>query len=152
MSFRNILTSKGLLDNEDLWVVQTLFCSTLLTNDKLTDWIVLWMHVCLVYCLPAVFCPCLYLSLLSCARTICCECISVRCLGAFKLSEMSASLMRDSSSSTLSTLTPSSTCPSLVEGHYDIRYVTTVCPSDGLSGWICSTVPEEARNVYISRA
>uniref|UniRef100_A0A671WCH4 plus-end-directed kinesin ATPase n=1 Tax=Sparus aurata TaxID=8175 RepID=A0A671WCH4_SPAAU len=39
-----------------------------------------------------------------------------------KLSEMSASLMRDSSSS-LSTLTPSSTCPSLVEGHYDIRYV-----------------------------
>uniref|UniRef100_A0A8C4E828 plus-end-directed kinesin ATPase n=1 Tax=Dicentrarchus labrax TaxID=13489 RepID=A0A8C4E828_DICLA len=42
-----------------------------------------------------------------------------------KLSEMSASLMRDSSSSGLSTLTPSSTCPSLVEGHYDIRYVTT---------------------------
>ncbi|XP_025755840.1 kinesin-like protein KIF1A isoform X4 [Oreochromis niloticus] len=37
-----------------------------------------------------------------------------------KLSEMSASLMRESSSSTLSTLTPSSTCPSLVEGHYDI--------------------------------
>uniref|UniRef100_A0A8C9WZV8 plus-end-directed kinesin ATPase n=1 Tax=Sander lucioperca TaxID=283035 RepID=A0A8C9WZV8_SANLU len=39
-----------------------------------------------------------------------------------KLSEMSASLMRDSSSSGLSTLTPSSTCPSLVEGNYDIRY------------------------------
>ncbi|XP_034559757.1 kinesin-like protein KIF1A isoform X1 [Notolabrus celidotus] len=39
-----------------------------------------------------------------------------------KLSEMSASLMRDSSSSGLSTLTPSSTCPSLVEGHYDIRH------------------------------
>uniref|UniRef100_A0A8D0CQ77 plus-end-directed kinesin ATPase n=1 Tax=Sander lucioperca TaxID=283035 RepID=A0A8D0CQ77_SANLU len=44
-----------------------------------------------------------------------------------KLSEMSASLMRDSSSSGLSTLTPSSTCPSLVEGNYDIRYVTTCC-------------------------
>lgn len=29
------------------------------------------------------------------------------------------------SSSSLSTLTPSSTCPSLVEGHYDIRYVIT---------------------------
>ncbi|XP_034559758.1 kinesin-like protein KIF1A isoform X2 [Notolabrus celidotus] len=39
-----------------------------------------------------------------------------------QLSEMSASLMRDSSSSGLSTLTPSSTCPSLVEGHYDIRH------------------------------
>uniref|UniRef100_A0A8C7UKL9 plus-end-directed kinesin ATPase n=1 Tax=Oncorhynchus mykiss TaxID=8022 RepID=A0A8C7UKL9_ONCMY len=37
------------------------------------------------------------------------------------LSEMSASLMSPSSSG-LSTLTPSSTCPSLVEGHYDIRY------------------------------
>ncbi|XP_062872912.1 kinesin-like protein KIF1A isoform X1 [Trichomycterus rosablanca] len=35
-----------------------------------------------------------------------------------KLSEMSASLLRDSSSSALSTLTPSSTCPSLVDGHY----------------------------------
>uniref|UniRef100_A0A8C2DW22 plus-end-directed kinesin ATPase n=1 Tax=Cyprinus carpio TaxID=7962 RepID=A0A8C2DW22_CYPCA len=34
------------------------------------------------------------------------------------LSEMSASLLRDSSSSLLSTLTPSSTCPSLVDGHY----------------------------------
>uniref|UniRef100_A0A8C8J274 plus-end-directed kinesin ATPase n=1 Tax=Oncorhynchus tshawytscha TaxID=74940 RepID=A0A8C8J274_ONCTS len=39
------------------------------------------------------------------------------------LSEMSASLMSPSSSG-LSTLTPSSTCPSLVEGHYDIRYVS----------------------------
>ncbi|XP_056149262.1 kinesin-like protein KIF1A [Lampris incognitus] len=38
-----------------------------------------------------------------------------------KLSEMSASLRRDSSSSGLNTLTPSSTCPSLVEGHYDFR-------------------------------
>uniref|UniRef100_A0A8C7HZW3 plus-end-directed kinesin ATPase n=1 Tax=Oncorhynchus kisutch TaxID=8019 RepID=A0A8C7HZW3_ONCKI len=45
------------------------------------------------------------------------------CLATFLLSEMSASLMSPSSSS-LSTLTPSSTCPSLVEGHYDIRYVT----------------------------
>uniref|UniRef100_A0A8C2GHR9 plus-end-directed kinesin ATPase n=1 Tax=Cyprinus carpio TaxID=7962 RepID=A0A8C2GHR9_CYPCA len=32
---------------------------------------------------------------------------------------MSASLLRDRSSSPLSTLTPSSTCPSLVDGHYD---------------------------------
>uniref|UniRef100_A0A8C1ZTQ3 plus-end-directed kinesin ATPase n=1 Tax=Cyprinus carpio TaxID=7962 RepID=A0A8C1ZTQ3_CYPCA len=38
---------------------------------------------------------------------------------AAKLSEMSASLLRDRSSSPLSTLTPSSTCPSLVDGHYD---------------------------------
>uniref|UniRef100_A0A8C7P390 plus-end-directed kinesin ATPase n=1 Tax=Oncorhynchus mykiss TaxID=8022 RepID=A0A8C7P390_ONCMY len=45
------------------------------------------------------------------------------CLATFLLSEMSASLMSPSSSS-LSTLTPSSTCPSLVEGNYDIRYVT----------------------------
>uniref|UniRef100_A0A8C1FYN4 plus-end-directed kinesin ATPase n=1 Tax=Cyprinus carpio carpio TaxID=630221 RepID=A0A8C1FYN4_CYPCA len=35
-----------------------------------------------------------------------------------QLSEMSASLLRDGSSSLLSTLTPSSTCPSLVDGHY----------------------------------
>ncbi|XP_056912022.1 kinesin-like protein KIF1A isoform X4 [Takifugu flavidus] len=47
-----------------------------------------------------------------------------------KLSEMSASLMRDSSSSTLSTLTPSSTCPSLVEGHFDIRLTE---PTSGAS-------------------
>ncbi|XP_067108438.1 kinesin-like protein KIF1A isoform X2 [Osmerus mordax] len=47
-----------------------------------------------------------------------------------KLSEMSASLMRESSSSGLSTLTPSSTCPSLVEGHYDIRHTE---PSSGAS-------------------
>uniref|UniRef100_A0A6Q2XB01 plus-end-directed kinesin ATPase n=1 Tax=Esox lucius TaxID=8010 RepID=A0A6Q2XB01_ESOLU len=40
--------------------------------------------------------------------------------GTGPLSEMSASLMSPSSSG-LSTLTPSSTCPSLVEGHYDIR-------------------------------
>ncbi|XP_078791286.1 kinesin-like protein KIF1A isoform X16 [Oryzias latipes] len=38
-----------------------------------------------------------------------------------QLSEMSASLMRESSSSGLSTLTPSSTCPSLIDGHYDMR-------------------------------
>ncbi|KAI4809416.1 hypothetical protein KUCAC02_018299 [Chaenocephalus aceratus] len=47
-----------------------------------------------------------------------------------KLSEMSASLMRDSCSSGLSTLTPSSTCPSLVEGNYDIRHTD---PSSGAS-------------------
>ncbi|GAA6234487.1 kinesin-like protein KIF1A isoform X1 [Lates japonicus] len=47
-----------------------------------------------------------------------------------QLSEMSASLMRESSSSGLSTLTPSSTCPSLVEGHYDIRHTE---PSSGAS-------------------
>uniref|UniRef100_A0A8C1FZH1 plus-end-directed kinesin ATPase n=1 Tax=Cyprinus carpio carpio TaxID=630221 RepID=A0A8C1FZH1_CYPCA len=40
-------------------------------------------------------------------------------LSESKLSEMSASLLRDRSSSPLSTLTPSSTCPSLVDGHYD---------------------------------
>ncbi|XP_059358034.1 kinesin-like protein KIF1A isoform X6 [Carassius carassius] len=39
-------------------------------------------------------------------------------LSESKLSEMSASLLRESSSSPLSTLTPSSTCPSLVDGHY----------------------------------
>lgn len=58
-------------------------------------------------------------------RMICCDCVSAcACVSFFnQLSEMSASLMRDSSSSTLSTLTPSSTCPSLVEGHFDIRYI-----------------------------
>ncbi|XP_036410437.1 kinesin-like protein KIF1A isoform X2 [Megalops cyprinoides] len=35
-----------------------------------------------------------------------------------KLSEMSVTLLRDTSASALSTLTPSSTCPSLVEGGY----------------------------------
>ncbi|KAA0719120.1 Kinesin-like protein KIF1A [Triplophysa tibetana] len=35
-----------------------------------------------------------------------------------QLSEMSASLLRERSSSALSTLTPSSTCPSLVDGHF----------------------------------
>ncbi|XP_068427424.1 kinesin-like protein KIF1A isoform X3 [Clinocottus analis] len=39
-----------------------------------------------------------------------------------KLSEMSASLMSDCSSSALSALTPSSTCPSLLEGNYDVRH------------------------------
>ncbi|XP_035994067.1 kinesin-like protein KIF1A isoform X8 [Fundulus heteroclitus] len=47
-----------------------------------------------------------------------------------KLSEMSVSLLRDSSSPSLSTLTPSSTCPSLVEGHFDIRLTE---PSSGAS-------------------
>ncbi|KAK6302412.1 hypothetical protein J4Q44_G00267670 [Coregonus suidteri] len=46
-----------------------------------------------------------------------------------QLSEMSASLMSPTSSG-LSTLTPSSTCPSLVEGHYDIRHIE---PSSGAS-------------------
>uniref|UniRef100_A0A8C7WGU2 plus-end-directed kinesin ATPase n=1 Tax=Oncorhynchus mykiss TaxID=8022 RepID=A0A8C7WGU2_ONCMY len=46
---------------------------------------------------------------------------SLSFFGLLMLSEMSASLMSPSSSG-LSTLTPSSTCPSLVEGHYDIRY------------------------------
>ncbi|XP_072560627.1 kinesin-like protein KIF1A isoform X3 [Paramormyrops kingsleyae] len=35
-----------------------------------------------------------------------------------QLSEMSVTLLRDSSASGLSTMTPSSTCPSLVDGHY----------------------------------
>ncbi|XP_039533103.1 kinesin-like protein KIF1A isoform X7 [Pimephales promelas] len=39
-------------------------------------------------------------------------------LSESKLSEMSASFLRDGSSSPLSTLTPSSTCPSLVDSHY----------------------------------
>uniref|UniRef100_A0A8B9R6N9 plus-end-directed kinesin ATPase n=1 Tax=Astyanax mexicanus TaxID=7994 RepID=A0A8B9R6N9_ASTMX len=46
----------------------------------------------------------------------------------WELSEMSASLLRDVSSSTLSTLTPSTTCPSLVDGHFcsaDLRSVYT---------------------------
>ncbi|XP_037538187.1 kinesin-like protein KIF1A [Nematolebias whitei] len=47
-----------------------------------------------------------------------------------KLSEMSASFMRESSLSELSTLTPSSTCPSLVDGHYDFRLTD---PSSGAS-------------------
>ncbi|XP_041848620.1 kinesin-like protein KIF1A isoform X3 [Melanotaenia boesemani] len=47
-----------------------------------------------------------------------------------QLSEMSASLMRESSSSGLSTLTPSSTCPSLIDGHYDMRFTD---PSSGAS-------------------
>ncbi|XP_072297569.1 kinesin-like protein KIF1A [Eucyclogobius newberryi] len=47
-----------------------------------------------------------------------------------KLSDLSASLRRDSSSSGLSTLTPSSTCPSLIEGNFDIRLTE---PSSGAS-------------------
>ncbi|XP_067309994.1 kinesin-like protein KIF1A isoform X2 [Pseudorasbora parva] len=39
-------------------------------------------------------------------------------LSESKLSEMSTSLLRDGCSSPLSTLTPSSTCPSLVDSHY----------------------------------
>uniref|UniRef100_A0A8B9R719 plus-end-directed kinesin ATPase n=1 Tax=Astyanax mexicanus TaxID=7994 RepID=A0A8B9R719_ASTMX len=47
----------------------------------------------------------------------------------WELSEMSASLLRDVSSSTLSTLTPSTTCPSLVDGHFcsaDLRSVLII--------------------------
>uniref|UniRef100_A0A1A8EM95 plus-end-directed kinesin ATPase n=1 Tax=Nothobranchius korthausae TaxID=1143690 RepID=A0A1A8EM95_9TELE len=47
-----------------------------------------------------------------------------------KLSEMSVSLLSESSSSGLNTLTPSSTCPSLIEGNYDIRLTD---PSSGAS-------------------
>ncbi|XP_056330948.1 kinesin-like protein KIF1A isoform X2 [Danio aesculapii] len=39
-------------------------------------------------------------------------------LSESKLSEISASLLRDSVTSPLSSLTPSSTCPSLLDGHY----------------------------------
>ncbi|XP_021322863.1 kinesin-like protein KIF1A isoform X3 [Danio rerio] len=44
-------------------------------------------------------------------------------LSESKLSEISASLLRDSVTSPLSSLTPSSTCPSLLDGHYstDLR-------------------------------
>ncbi|XP_036376875.1 kinesin-like protein KIF1A isoform X13 [Megalops cyprinoides] len=46
-----------------------------------------------------------------------------------KLSEMSVTLLRDSTSaSTLSTLTPSSTCPSLVEGRYSNTELRTPMP------------------------
>uniref|UniRef100_A0A8C6NVM1 plus-end-directed kinesin ATPase n=1 Tax=Nothobranchius furzeri TaxID=105023 RepID=A0A8C6NVM1_NOTFU len=43
-----------------------------------------------------------------------------------KLSEMSVSLLSESSSSGLNTLTPSSTCPSLIEGNYDISVANAV--------------------------
>uniref|UniRef100_A0AAV2JVA7 plus-end-directed kinesin ATPase n=1 Tax=Knipowitschia caucasica TaxID=637954 RepID=A0AAV2JVA7_KNICA len=46
-----------------------------------------------------------------------------------QLSDLSASFMRESSSG-LSTLTPSSTCPSLIEGNFDIRLTE---PSSGAS-------------------
>uniref|UniRef100_A0A8C9VW08 plus-end-directed kinesin ATPase n=1 Tax=Scleropages formosus TaxID=113540 RepID=A0A8C9VW08_SCLFO len=46
-----------------------------------------------------------------------------------KLSEMSVTMLRDSTSaSTLSTLTPSSTCPSLVEGRYSSTELRTPTP------------------------
>ncbi|XP_030630592.1 kinesin-like protein KIF1A [Chanos chanos] len=50
-----------------------------------------------------------------------------------KLSEMSASLLRDSSSSALSSLTPSSTCPSLVDGHYGNTDLRGSEPNSGAS-------------------
>uniref|UniRef100_A0A3Q0S065 plus-end-directed kinesin ATPase n=1 Tax=Amphilophus citrinellus TaxID=61819 RepID=A0A3Q0S065_AMPCI len=74
-----------------------------------------------------------------------------------KLSEMSASLMRESSSSTLSTLTPSSTCPSLVEGHYDISpivskkgYLHFLEPHT--SGWVKRYVVVRRPYVYLYRS
>ncbi|XP_028858111.1 kinesin-like protein KIF1A isoform X2 [Denticeps clupeoides] len=56
-----------------------------------------------------------------------------RSVSESKLSEMSDSLLRDSSSTTLSTLTPSSTCPSLVEGHYGIADYRSVGSNSGAS-------------------
>ncbi|CAG07659.1 unnamed protein product [Tetraodon nigroviridis] len=74
-----------------------------------------------------------------------------------KLSEMSASLMRDSSSSTLSTLTPSSTCPSLVEGHFDISpivskkgYLHFLEPHT--NGWVKRYVVVRRPYVYLYRS
>uniref|UniRef100_A0A8C7HYA4 plus-end-directed kinesin ATPase n=1 Tax=Oncorhynchus kisutch TaxID=8019 RepID=A0A8C7HYA4_ONCKI len=77
------------------------------------------------------------------------------------LSEMSASLMSPSSSG-LSTLTPSSTCPSLVEGHYDIRYVSFQLPivskkgylhflEPHTSGWVKRYVVVRRPYVYLYR-
>uniref|UniRef100_A0A8C4EDP6 plus-end-directed kinesin ATPase n=1 Tax=Dicentrarchus labrax TaxID=13489 RepID=A0A8C4EDP6_DICLA len=61
-----------------------------------------------------------------------------------KVSPSLGPLTRDSSSSGLSTLTPSSTCPSLVEGHYDIRYVTTcsiiLSFNISISFFVCSPI------------
>uniref|UniRef100_A0A663LRL6 plus-end-directed kinesin ATPase n=1 Tax=Athene cunicularia TaxID=194338 RepID=A0A663LRL6_ATHCN len=52
-----------------------------------------------------------------------------------KLSEMSVTLMRDPSMSALgvTTLTPSSTCPSLVEGRYNVRVTPQHPPSRAVS-------------------
>lgn len=44
-----------------------------------------------------------------------------------QLSEMSVSLLRDTSSSALSSLTPSTTCPSLLDGHYGNLDLRSVC-------------------------
>uniref|UniRef100_A0A3P9HY16 plus-end-directed kinesin ATPase n=1 Tax=Oryzias latipes TaxID=8090 RepID=A0A3P9HY16_ORYLA len=65
-----------------------------------------------------LFSECMFvLSVLNCLLV----CVVSVCI-CHRLSEMSASLMRESSSSGLSTLTPSSTCPSLIDGHYDMRW------------------------------
>uniref|UniRef100_A0A3P9KV78 Kinesin family member 1Ab n=1 Tax=Oryzias latipes TaxID=8090 RepID=A0A3P9KV78_ORYLA len=65
-----------------------------------------------------LFSECMFvLSVLNCLLV----CVVSVCICP-RLSEMSASLMRESSSSGLSTLTPSSTCPSLIDGHYDMRW------------------------------
>uniref|UniRef100_A0A669DJB4 plus-end-directed kinesin ATPase n=1 Tax=Oreochromis niloticus TaxID=8128 RepID=A0A669DJB4_ORENI len=90
----------ALYKNEDDKLIK-LFSECMSVSFVLNCLLDCFVCVCLSSCLA---CPC------------CCSGFCV-CL-----SEMSASLMRESSSSTLSTLTPSSTCPSLVEGHYDISY------------------------------
>ncbi|XP_041126299.1 kinesin-like protein KIF1A isoform X16 [Polyodon spathula] len=60
-----------------------------------------------------------------------------------KLSEMSVTLMRDSSASMLSsTLTPSSTCPSLVEGRYDNSELRTPEPCSRAVSPDPDTVPD----------
>uniref|UniRef100_A0A8C1MVQ3 plus-end-directed kinesin ATPase n=1 Tax=Cyprinus carpio TaxID=7962 RepID=A0A8C1MVQ3_CYPCA len=68
-------------------------------------------------------------------------------LSESKLSEMSASLLRERSSSPLSTLTPSSTCPSLVDGHYDspdLRSSQDTSNTLQLTGLSCS-IPIERK-------
>uniref|UniRef100_A0A673GAW5 plus-end-directed kinesin ATPase n=1 Tax=Sinocyclocheilus rhinocerous TaxID=307959 RepID=A0A673GAW5_9TELE len=79
-----------------------------------------------------------------------------------QLSEMSASLLRDSSSSLLSTLTPSSTCPSLVDGHYDspdLRSVPIVSKKGYLhflephtNGWVKRYIVVRRPYVYLYRS
>uniref|UniRef100_A0A8C1ZVS0 plus-end-directed kinesin ATPase n=1 Tax=Cyprinus carpio TaxID=7962 RepID=A0A8C1ZVS0_CYPCA len=78
------------------------------------------------------------------------------------LSEMSASLLRDRSSSPLSTLTPSSTCPSLVDGHYDspdLRSVPIVSKKGYLhflephtNGWVKRYIVVRRPYVFLYRS
>uniref|UniRef100_A0A667X792 plus-end-directed kinesin ATPase n=1 Tax=Myripristis murdjan TaxID=586833 RepID=A0A667X792_9TELE len=112
---------------------------------------VLSMHVCVCTCLivrgyvlSVCICPCLF--------CLVCVLYDFPCL-----SEMSASLMRESSSSALSTLTPSSTCPSLVEGHFDISpivskkgYLHFLEPHT--SGWVKRYVVVRRPYVYLYRS